>query len=60
MVRDFMKLLEHLNRSIEKCRNPWNGECRSTDIEVYIYFRGRRLPICRDCWTDIAEKDFEW
>ncbi|MDH5622923.1 MAG: hypothetical protein OEY39_00435 [Candidatus Bathyarchaeota archaeon] len=55
-----MKLLARPNRSIEKCRNPWNGECRSTDIEVYIYFRGRRLPICRDCWTDIAEKDFEW
>jgi len=55
-----MKILKHPDRLIEKCRNPWNGECESTDIEVYIYYKGRRLPICRDCWSDIAEKDLEW
>ncbi|MBE0512137.1 hypothetical protein IBX38_03705 [Candidatus Bathyarchaeota archaeon] len=55
-----MKILKHPNQLIEKCRNPWNGECKRTDIEVYIFYRGRRLPICRDCWSDIAEKDLEW
>jgi len=56
----FMKRLKRPNRQVETCRNPWNGECRSPDIEVYIYYKGRRLPICRDCWSDIAEKDLEW
>jgi len=40
--------------------NPWNGRCRRTDIEVYIWFRGRKLPICRRCWAELAEKPFEW
>ena len=25
---------------VEHCRNPWNGECKNTDIEVYIYHKG--------------------
>ncbi|MGQ9460312.1 MAG: hypothetical protein ACUVRA_03660 [Candidatus Bathyarchaeaceae archaeon] len=55
-----MKNLKPSNRQAENCRNPWNGECRSTDIEVYIYYKGRLHPICRECWSDIAEKDIEW
>ncbi len=43
-----------------RCRNPWNGECRNTDIEVIIYYKKSFLPICRSCWNDIAEKDFAW
>ena len=43
-----------------RCRNPWNGECRNTDIEVIIYYKKSFLPICRECWNDIAEKDFAW
>lgn len=43
-----------------RCRNPWNGECRNTDIEVTIYYKNRLLPICRECWRDIAEKDLTW
>jgi hypothetical protein len=45
---------------VEQCKNPWNGKCGRTDIEVYIYYRGRRLPVCNDCWREIADKDFEW
>jgi len=44
----------------EHCKNPWNGECKNTDIEVYIYHKGERQPICRNCWKKIAEKDIEW
>ena len=44
----------------ERCRNPWNGRCRRTDIELYIWFKGRKLPICRRCWAEIAEKPIEW
>lgn len=43
-----------------RCRNPWNGECRNTDIEVTIYYKNRLLPICRECWRNIAEKDLTW
>jgi hypothetical protein len=55
-----LKNLKPSNRQAENCRNPWNGECRSTDIEVYIYYKGKLHPICRECWNDIAEKDIEW
>ena len=44
----------------ECCMNPWNGTCRSTDIILYIYYMGRRLPICRRCWVEIASSDAEW
>ena len=44
----------------ECCMNPWNGVCRSSDILLYIYYRGRRLPICRKCWMEIASSDAEW
>ena len=50
----------HILPRIEHCRNPWNGKCRSTDIEVYVMYKGRRLPICRSCWTKLAEKPVEW
>ena len=49
-----------LEASREMCRNPWNGICESSDILVYIYSDGERLPICRSCWSDIADKDLEW
>jgi len=45
---------------MERCKNPWNGECKGRDIEVYILFKGERLPICRRCWSKIANKDLEW
>lgn len=49
-----------LEASHEMCRNPWNGICESSDILVYIYSDGERLPICRSCWSEIADKDLEW
>lgn len=42
------------------CMNPWNPECRNTDIEVSIYYNGRMVPICRQCWEEIANRDVEW
>ena len=42
------------------CMNPWNPDCRNTDIEVSIYYHGRMVPICRRCWEEIANKDVEW
>jgi hypothetical protein len=46
--------------SRERCRNPWNGKCQNTDIEVFILYKGDRLPICRRCWSKIAESNIEW
>jgi hypothetical protein len=45
---------------MEHCKNPWHRECKDGNIEVYILFRGERLPICRRCWTRLADKDVEW
>ncbi|MDH5783424.1 MAG: hypothetical protein OEZ35_07170 [Candidatus Bathyarchaeota archaeon] len=44
----------------EHCENPWNGKCKNSDIQLYIYYKNRQLSICRRCWSQIAEKDLEW
>ncbi len=43
-----------------RCRNPWNGRCRNSDIEVSIYYKNELLPICRECWQDISNRDLTW
>jgi hypothetical protein len=43
-----------------RCMNPWKPECKSTDIELSIYYKGRTTPICRKCWEEIANKNVEW
>ncbi|MBN1784823.1 MAG: hypothetical protein JW815_03715 [Candidatus Bathyarchaeota archaeon] len=49
-----------LTKASEICKNPWNGKCKNSDIQVYIYYKNKRVPICRKCWSKIAEKDIEW
>jgi hypothetical protein len=49
-----------LTKATEICKNPWNGKCKNSDIEVYIYYKNKRIPVCRKCWSKIAEKDIEW
>jgi len=44
----------------EFCQNPWNPRCESPDIELYIVYEGRTIPICRSCWRKIAKTDLEW
>jgi hypothetical protein len=44
----------------ERCMNPWNGKCNNTEIALYIMFKGKRLPICRECWEEISSKNIEW
>jgi len=53
-------LFESLKPVRERCRNPWNGKCENTDIQVYILHRGERLPICSRCWSEICDSDLEW
>jgi hypothetical protein len=43
-----------------RCRNPWNGDCRNTNIELSIYYDGEFLPICRNCWQEISNRNLEW
>ena len=45
---------------MEVCHNPLKSECESSDIVVYIQVGTERLPICRQCWGELAESDFEW
>ena len=49
-----------VTKTIEKCNNPWKEKCKNPDIEVFIYYKNKRLPICKKCWRKIAEKDIEW
>ncbi|MCS7120707.1 MAG: hypothetical protein RMJ07_00150 [Nitrososphaerota archaeon] len=44
----------------EVCKNPWDGECRSTDIALYIMYKGKQLPVCKKCWKTISSKNIEW
>lgn len=43
----------------ESCRNPWR-KCDRQDIELSIVVRGKTLPICHRCWSEIADSDSEW
>ena len=52
--------LEPVEFPEKRCLNPWNGECRNTDIALFIYYGGRKLPICRSCWLEIASTNIEW
>lgn len=44
----------------EVCRSPLNPDCGRRDIQVYILFGGRKLPVCGKCWEQIADSDLEW
>jgi len=44
----------------ETCKNPWNGKCENSNIELYIFYKDKTLPICSRCWTQIADKEIEW
>jgi len=44
----------------ERCASPLRPRCGSTEIALYIYFGGRRLPICWRCWREIANSSLQW
>ncbi|MEM3715684.1 MAG: hypothetical protein QW341_01000 [Candidatus Bathyarchaeia archaeon] len=43
-----------------RCMNPWKPNCGRTEIRLSIYYNGRILPICDECWKEISEKNIEW
>jgi len=52
--------LESPTSSRVHCMNPWKPDCRSSDIELSIYYNGRMTPICQRCWEDISKNNTEW
>jgi len=44
----------------EKCQNPWNKNCKKTNIVLGILYKGEELPICASCWDKIAVSAHEW
>jgi hypothetical protein len=51
---------ERMAKAVERCRNPWNAQCKNVDVELYISFKGEEIPICSKCWRKLAEADVEW
>jgi hypothetical protein len=45
---------------LEHCKNPWKETCKNGNITLYILFKGEKLPICRQCWSTIAEEEIDW
>jgi hypothetical protein len=45
---------------MEHCKNPWKNNCKSGNIKLYIQFKGEKLPICKQCWNHLAEKELNW
>jgi hypothetical protein len=48
------------NQKPEHCLNPWNPDCKNTDIALDIEVNEKRRPICRSCWEAIAGSNREW
>jgi len=44
----------------EQCCNPIKPDCNNRDIVVYIQIASERLPVCRQCWENLAETNIEW
>ncbi|MDH5440348.1 MAG: hypothetical protein OEZ48_08035 [Candidatus Bathyarchaeota archaeon] len=55
-----MSEMEEALSKAESCGNPWNPNCESSEIELYIMYEGAKVPICRSCWQELAETDLEW
>jgi len=45
---------------MEHCKNPWKNDCKSGNIKLYIQFKGEKLPICKRCWSRIADEELNW
>ncbi|MDR1993079.1 MAG: hypothetical protein LBQ98_06235 [Nitrososphaerota archaeon] len=45
---------------MEQCKNPWKHVCTSEDIKLYIQINGENLPICQQCWGQLADQEEGW
>ena len=47
----------------EQCKNPMKPKCKNTNIKLYIVVdktTDEQIPICENCWIEIADADIEW
>jgi hypothetical protein len=44
----------------EQCQNFLKPKCGCTDIVLYIQLDSERLPICKNCWPELAELTEDW
>jgi hypothetical protein len=44
----------------EQCQNFLKPNCSCTDIVLYIQLESERLPICKNCWPELAELTEDW
>ncbi|MDR2204193.1 MAG: hypothetical protein LBE76_07895 [Nitrososphaerota archaeon] len=44
----------------EQCQNFLKPKCSCTDIILYIQLDSERLPICKNCWPELAELTEDW
>jgi len=44
----------------EQCQNFLKPKCSCTDIVLYIQLDSERLPICKNCWPELAELTEDW
>jgi hypothetical protein len=58
---DYNRLLKYVRSTqMERCKNPWKSNCKSGNIKLYIQFKGEKLPICKRCWSNIADNEVSW
>jgi hypothetical protein len=44
----------------EHCQNPWDPDCQSSNIELYLLYKNKKIPICKSCWLKIADSRKKW
>ena len=44
----------------EICGNPWTQNCEKRNITIYITYQNEKKPICRSCWKEISNSEYEW
>jgi hypothetical protein len=41
-------------------QKPSKTKLHQEEIVVYIQIGQEKLPLCRQCWTEMAESNVEW
>ena len=49
-------MLGRLRRVLARLR----PSCGSLGMLLYVYFGGKRLPICWRCWREMVESGLQW
>jgi len=44
----------------EQCQNPLKPTCKNTDILLYIISDSEKIPVCQQCWNELANLDVNW